>query len=285
MQWENLSAPDFETARQSSESLCIVPMGVLESHGPHLPLGTDIFEAYTIAVEAAKLEPAVVFPAYYFGQLSGAQHIPGNICLDHDLLLKLLEKVCREIARNGFKKILLLNAHGGNQAFVQYFLQSTLHVKKDYTVYSMQAMTDDVLKQLCEDPDGMGAALSAKERKAVEQAEASGEAGAHAGMIETSFMLGVDRSKVHTDRMYDQDFRNRGRLLELKQAEVMTWNFWYAEYPNNYAGDPAGASPAIGEALIGLLARRAARAIRVIKDDELTLQLQREFFAGGESHT
>lgn len=283
MQWEHLTAPDFAQACRSVKGVCILPMGVLESHGPHLPLGTDLFQAHTIAVEAAKLEPAVVFPGFYFGQLAGAQHIAGNVCLSHELLLRLLDEVCREIARNGFHKILLLNAHGGNVAFVQYFIQSTLQHPKDYVVYGMRAMSDDALKQLSEDRGGGLSRLNEIDRGIVMETAVSDNAGGHAGFIETSFVLGVNKRIVHMDRIHDQDFRNRGRLLELKAAGVLTWNYWYAEYPNNYGADPQGSSEDIGKELIALLAQRAAHAVKLIKEDEETGRLQQEFFAGGEA--
>jgi creatinine amidohydrolase/Fe(II)-dependent formamide hydrolase-like protein len=98
-----------------------IAFGVMESHGPHMPLGTDMIIARTIAAEAAKLEPAVIFPDYYIGQLAGAQHIPGNVCIKHDVLLSVLDGVCREIGQSGFQMIIIQNAHGGNPFLIKYF--------------------------------------------------------------------------------------------------------------------------------------------------------------------
>lgn len=281
MQWEHLSSTAFVQAREAAEGVCILPFGVLESHGPHLPLGTDIIEAKTIAVESAKIEPAVVFPAYYIGQLAGAQHIPGNVSVRHDLLLQMLDEICREIARNGLRKIIIFNAHGGNAAFLQYFLQSTLQEKKDYIVYSMNilSMIGESVRELHENIDRSANGLGEEDRRILAKAIAARGYSGHGGFSETSFIMGVDPSIVHLERKEEQDYRNLGRLDHLEQAGVSTWMSWYAKYPNNYAGDPGGSTANIGQAMIQRIANKAAQAIKAVKQDQEALRLQDEFFA------
>lgn len=281
MQWEHLSTTAFAEAREKVGGVCILPFGVLESHGPHLPLGTDVIEAKTIAVEAAKIEPAIVFPGYYIGQLAGAQHIPGNICVRHDLLMQMMDEICREIARNGLKKIVILNAHGGNTAFVQYFLQSTLQHKKDYTVYSFNAVSliGQAVKELHDNKEDAAAGLSAEDLQILSEVVAAGGYGAHAGFAETSFILGTDPDLVHLERKEEMDYSNRGRLADLERAGLSTWMSWYGKYPNNYSGDPAGATANIGKAMIRHIAGKAAQAIKVVKESDDTLHLQNEFFS------
>lgn len=281
LQWEHLSTTAFVEACKEVEGVCILPFGVLESHGPHLPLGTDIIEAKTIAVEAANIEPAVVFPSYYFGQLAGAQHIPGNICVRHDLLMQMLEEICEEISRNGLHKIVIFNAHGGNAAFLQYFLQSTLQKKKDYMVYSMNilSMIGESVRELYKNPEAASAALSQEDREILANVAASRGYSGHGGFSETAFVMGVDQKLVHLGRKDEVDYSDRGRLDHLEQAGLSTWMNWYAKYPNNYAGDPAGATETIGKAMIQYIARKAAHAIKVVKEDKVALDLQNEFFS------
>ncbi|SRR5258706_8375843 len=69
----------------------------------------------------AALEPVIEFPDYIFTQIPEARHLPGTIGIDGDLMIKLLDNVCREIARNGCKKVVLLNAHGGNFGLVALY--------------------------------------------------------------------------------------------------------------------------------------------------------------------
>ena len=111
--WEELTAADFRDAISQSKGVCILPFGILEKHGPHLPLGTDLLNVRYASLHAAATEFAVVFPEYYFGQLFEAKHEPGTIAYSRDLQLKLLQETTDEMARNGCKKILIVNGHGG----------------------------------------------------------------------------------------------------------------------------------------------------------------------------
>jgi creatinine amidohydrolase len=79
VQYEELTAPDFIQAGHQAQSTCLIPLGVLEKHGPHLPLGTDMIDVREIALRAAKKEYAIVFPEYYFGQIHEAKHQPGTL--------------------------------------------------------------------------------------------------------------------------------------------------------------------------------------------------------------
>ena len=64
MRWENLTMPDFARAVTDCDGVGIIPIGVLEPHSTHMPLGTDMFESHWIACKAAEREPALVFPQY-----------------------------------------------------------------------------------------------------------------------------------------------------------------------------------------------------------------------------
>jgi len=73
---EKLSSPQFVTALEKSGGICVIPLGIIEKHGPHLPLGTDLFEAREIVSAAAQKEYAVVFPPYFTGQILEARRQP-----------------------------------------------------------------------------------------------------------------------------------------------------------------------------------------------------------------
>jgi creatinine amidohydrolase len=115
--------------------VCLLPLSCIERHAHHLPLGTDIIIGRDLCNRAAALEPAVVFPDFIFTQILEARHYPGCIGMDADLILRLLDNACREIARNGLKKIALVNAHDGNDHLIHYFAQIQLAGPRDYVVY------------------------------------------------------------------------------------------------------------------------------------------------------
>ena len=96
-----------------AKNTCVISMGVLEKHGPHLPLATDMICAQELAEKAADIEPAIVFPTMPFGQNNEVRHFKGTIAISTGLMLNLLEEVCDNIGRSGFEKIVLFNIHGG----------------------------------------------------------------------------------------------------------------------------------------------------------------------------
>ena len=105
VKWEELSAADFRRAIEQSKGTCLLPFGILEKHGPQLPLGTDLLNVRYASLHAAEKEYAVVFPEYYFGQIFEAKHEPGTVAYSRELQLKLLQETTDEMARNGCKKI------------------------------------------------------------------------------------------------------------------------------------------------------------------------------------
>src|SRR5499427_6985939 len=126
VKWEELTADDFRQAIQQSKGTCLLPFGILEKHGPHLPLGTDLLNVRYAALHAADQEFAVVFPEYYFGQIFEAKHEPGTVAYSSHLQLKLLGETTDEMARNGCKKVIIVNGHGGNEHLLPFFAQAQM---------------------------------------------------------------------------------------------------------------------------------------------------------------
>src|ERR1043166_2393538 len=133
--WEELTASDFREGIHRSQGTCLLPFGILEKHGPHLPLGTDLLDVRYAALHAAEEEYAVVFPEYYFGQIAEAKHEPGTMAYSRSLQLALLQETTDEMARNGCKKVLIVNGHGGNNSLLPYFAQTQLQMPHDYVLY------------------------------------------------------------------------------------------------------------------------------------------------------
>jgi creatinine amidohydrolase len=111
--YEELTSPDFIQAVAKSGGTCIIPVGILEKHGPHLPLGTDLLDCRELSLRAAAKEYTIVFPQYYFGQIFEAKHQPGTIAYSTHLMLDLLQETCDELSRNGIKTV--LDGHAGEE--------------------------------------------------------------------------------------------------------------------------------------------------------------------------
>jgi len=133
--WEELTGPDFIQAIHQSQGVCILPFGIIEKHGPHLPLGTDLLDVRFAVSNAVKQEYAVVFPQYYFGQIFEAQQQPGTVAYSLATQLTLLQETVKEMARNGCKKVVIVNGHGGNDSLLPLFAQAQLATPRDYVVY------------------------------------------------------------------------------------------------------------------------------------------------------
>jgi len=92
VQWEELTAADFREGIHRSQGTCLLPFGILEKHGPHLPLGTDLLDVRYAALHAAEKEYAIVFPEYYFGQIAEARHQPGTMAYSRGMQLACCRK-------------------------------------------------------------------------------------------------------------------------------------------------------------------------------------------------
>src|SRR6266852_3109998 len=132
VRWEELTSADFVKAIHQSRDTCLLPVGILEKHGLHLPLGNDLLNVRYAALHAAQQEFAVVFPEYFASQIFEARHQPGTVAYSPHLQLELLQETTDEMARNGCKKIIIVNGHGGNVNLLPLFAQAQLASTKDY---------------------------------------------------------------------------------------------------------------------------------------------------------
>jgi creatinine amidohydrolase len=263
-QWEELTGPDFVKAVAQSGKVCIIPMGIIEKHGPHLPLGTDLIEARAMVLNAVKEEYAVVFPEFYVGQINEARHQPGVVSYSPELVWKMLQETCDEISRNGFEKIIFMSGHGGNNDLLKYFCMAQLSQKRNYAIY---------LSQPKQDPN---------EHKKVDELmkklpPATGE---HAGAIETSYMLVLRPDLVKLDRASIQSGADQDRLANLPDAYTGIW--WYAKFPNHYAGEGKYGNAELGNALLEEDTKQLVRLIREVKADKKVPELQKTFFEAAQ---
>ena len=136
MKWEEMLSSDFELFFNQGNDLCVLPIGSLERHGDHLPVGNDTLKAYQYCLKAAENVPAVVMPPFYFTHVPGPATTPGAINLDIPTLLDYFEKICDEINRNGFRKIFLVSAHGGNGVWLPSLIKDLACKNKDYLAFT-----------------------------------------------------------------------------------------------------------------------------------------------------
>ena len=253
VKWEELTAGDFDRAVQKAQGTCLLPFGIVEKHGPQLPLGTDLINVRYAALHGAEQEYAVVYPEYYFGQIFEARHEPGTIAYSARLQLDLLQETTDEMARNGCKKIVIVNGHGGNNHLLPFFAQAQMASPRDYVVYVYQHAGW---------PPGRPPMKSTVD--------------AHAGESETSHVMVSRPDLVHMDRAASESGADQNRQDLPKGVYTGIW--WYAKFPEHYAGDAAGANRALGEFDMKAWSDDIANVIRAVKADQVSLRLQNEFF-------
>jgi creatinine amidohydrolase len=204
--WDELVASDWPAALQRSAHTCVLPIGILEKHGPQAPIGSD----------------------------------------------------CDEIGRNGFDKIVIVNGHGGNPQLLRYFIQTQLGQRRPYVVYLFDPAPDpDVEEQVSR----------------LRKSDPAGDM--HAGERETSTLLYLRPDLVKLDRATEESGENQRRL---STPNLYTAIWWYAGFPNHYAGEGAKATRELGQVLTEARVAALVRALRAVKADARSLELQNEYF-------
>jgi creatinine amidohydrolase len=252
--WEELTAADFRRGIQQAKGTCLLPFGILEKHGPHLPLGTDLLNVRYASLHAADQEYAVVFPEYYFGQIFEAKHEPGTMAYSMELQLRLLQETTDEMARNGCKKVIIVNGHGGNEHLLPFFAQGQLDNPHDYVVYVL---------------DGERSRLGGPPKK-------STGIDYHAGENESSNTMVSRPDLVHLDRAASESGADQKH--QNLPNDLYTGIWWYARFPNHYSGDGSVATKELGEWNMQGWIGSIVESIRAVKADDASLKLQNEFY-------
>ena len=253
--WEELTAPDFIQAIRQSQGVCVLPFGIIEKHGPHLPLGTDLLDVRFAVMNAVQQEYAVVFPEYYFGQIFEAQQEPGTLAYSLSTQLTLLQETVKEMARNGCKKVLIVNGHGGNDSLLPLFAQAQLATPRDYVVYVFGLPRENV--------PGRPALKTPNNDM-------------HAGESETSHMMVARPDLVHLDRADQESGADQNRLKLPENVYTGIW--WYAKFPDHYSGVGSAATKQLGEFDQKTWSSQIVEAIKGVKADQQALKLQNEFY-------
>jgi len=245
LKWEELTADELAELSKRDDMVVVIPIGSLEKHGPHLPLGTDGLTVYELALKASEIEPCIILPPLFYSYVADMRQFPGAINIREDLLLNLLENICEEVSRNGFKKILIVNGHGGNVSLLRLFIASRLTRRTDYSLYVL-------------------AEPWAFEQKVLQEIKETEEIG-HACEIETSFMLYLHPELCRMERVKPAKTKPR----PLSGIPAITPVDWVVYCPEGYVGDPSKATKEKGRKLVEAFINGLVETIRKIKEDKV----------------
>ena len=292
MKWEYLKEEEFKPAIEKSGGLCVMCLGCMEKHGQHLPVGTDSLHGNKIVELAAERAGVVMFPTtMWLGDVVSSHAVAdpaamgkhGFIGINPHTLLTVLEELCDEIARNGFRKILLCNYHGGNNGLLSYFLRAQCYKKKGYATMSCNAYNfglhfkpKEMLEQAERDPEYFSM-LTKEDMDTLRRFSASDVTFGHACFGETSLLYGTYPELVDPERFEAEDGRSTHRADYLAKLGVNFGYAWASNHPNSYAGTaPVGCSKTIGEAVVKLSVDKLSKIFEQLRDDEECVKMAQE---------
>ena len=228
--WEEMSMLDFEAARDQGHPV-LLPVGSLEEHGPHLPLGTDTWHALEVARRVAALRPAIVAPPVFYGLCRSTREHPGTVTIQGDTLRALIRDLGREFHRQGMRRLVLISGHAGGT-----HISALLEAGE-----SLLAELPDLRLAVVNILDLLREVLAAKPLLVATRGDS------HAGEVETAVMLAAYPALVQGRRPAEWPNFPKYRLVRDKRR------YW----PGGVWGDPGAASAAQGEEIL------AAEALRL----------------------
>jgi len=232
---------DEAAAAVTASPLVLVPAGAFEQHGPGMPLATDLVRAEHVAERVAGelAGRAVIGPAVPVGVSPHHMAFAGTVTLTTTTLAALLREYADSLHRHGWRKVLVITGHGGNNATLTTVAQDLLatHPDLQFAWTPLTALATDVVA-------GM----------------ASSEVHGHSGEAETAQMLVVAPHLVHRDRLA----AGTTRRAELDPLGAVAHRPGYPTLPvrydrlsrNGVLGDPRRATEEDGGALIDAIVRR-----------------------------
>lgn len=280
MLWENLKESEFPYAVERSKGICVIPIGAMEKHGPHMPVGTDNIIAFETACLAAKLEPVVIFPTFGFGNVNGLQHINGSICFSNKLLLDYLTELCREIARSGFKKILFLNSHGGNPPLLSTLCNSMRERKNDYVVMytnSYGTSPEDMRKAFAE-RRGDFPYITDEDVEITERYFEKPRAEGHADFDELLLVHALLPETIDISLMKTESGESVHRTDHLDKFGIYSGGTWIANYPNSYVASYFPyVTERLSKAYLQIRVKYISEIFKTVREDEELLKINDEW--------
>lgn len=272
MLWENIISNDFPAAVEAAKGVCIVPIGCLEKHGPHSPLGTDTIIALETVRRAAEREPVVIFPTMYFGDKTGAGEFAGTVIFSLETRWHIFRETCNEIYRNGFKKIMFVNSHGGNASMLGAFTRAMMQENPNVMVFNRNANTTwgSCIDKMAEDKEAFPT-LTDEDRAALKDFREKGKVMGHACFGETALTMCYAPETLNMDRVMSESGDSIHRFDAFKEHGITTPLGWMADYPNSYhASNEYVLNQRIADAFAETQIAAMAKAFAFLKNEDIS---------------
>lgn len=242
-----LSWTDVANLPDRENTVIVLPVAAIEQHGPHLPCAVDSLIAAGVTGKALeRLDPSVpafALPPQMYGKSDEHLHFPGTITLSAETLQATLIEIGESVYRAGFRKLLIVNGHGGQPQVIEIAARELRLRHGDFMI--VPHFTWRV-------PHVAGRYLGEQEKKLA----------MHAGHAETAIIMAIAPDTVHMERAeanYPPVFPSK--LLSPDGKPAVAWvarDFG----PTGVIGDPTPATQEQGEAMLDSLATSWAAAIK-----------------------
>ena len=236
-EFEYLSWPEVKNISKDIRSTIIWPFGAVEQHGPHLPLATDSIFVDEIICEVFKLIPSDTpikkLPTQYIGFSPEHKGFDGTISLSSNLITSLIKEVGVQLADMGFKRLILINAHGGQISLLNTAARELRSVAPKLSIFPCF---------LWSGVHGLSELLTKNEI----------ENGLHASLAETSLMMALKSELVGDERPCEG---GETQIPEGWSLEGNAPTAWFTEdlSKSGVIGDSKGSNKELGNSLKNLL--------------------------------
>jgi creatinine amidohydrolase len=241
IEWRRLRAEQLrEKARQ--DAIVILPIASLEQHGPHLPVEVDSVLGETVAQRTAAMvdargQPVLVLPVLWTGLSEHHMSFGGTVTLDNATFAALVEGVVRSVLRHGFRRIVLLNAHGGNENALRTIADDlTPKLRVPIVQFTYWYAAAVAIAKILETQGGLQ----------------------HACEAETAMMMAVRPDLVATDRIPLAKANTTPDLTDIVGGGVYMWRSIGSRSGSGVIGNPEAASAEKGERLFAAIATALA---------------------------
>ncbi|MBT9145566.1 MAG: Creatinine amidohydrolase [candidate division WS2 bacterium] len=253
--WE-MSWPEIKE-RVKDEPVCIIPVGVLEDHGPHLPLDTDVLIVNEICKQAVEnnIADSILLPPVVHGYSPHHMDFPGTISIRWNVLVEYLLDINRSLIKHGFKRILLVNGHGSNSSLVNMVSRLTIVEHPEV---------------LCADSFYLTTPESLKLIEELRESDYPGGI-AHACELETSLYLAikpelVDMSRAVKDISYPE---SQNFFFDWVDGSARMMEWWSTLSKTGIMGDPTKATVEKGKRWLKAAVGEISSLIKELKSREI----------------
>src|SRR5699024_3375853 len=255
--------PEIRKAVEDNR-VALVPVAMIEEHGHHLPVDTDLILVNEIAEQAAKKIPGdvVVVPPINHGYAPHQMDFPGVISISQKTFISYVVDVCNSLAHQGFKRIILFKGHGSNVSLLKVAARQTILEYPDVLCTSLSHWYLEPLITLTEE---------------IRESETPGGIN-HACELETSMYLAIDEAYVQMDKaVRDLDkykmAKSKYFWLDLlgkgEGVPVTMMPYWSAISETGVLGDPTVATKEKGEKMLQAAIAGLIEFVHIFKEQKV----------------